>query len=202
MGLNLNRATLSLDPLNVAIIAKVEEASLAKHANDQPREYLGASLIGDECLRKIQFEWMTGASFPARVRSIFARGHYFEHESRAARRRRIPVRARARETRLRHGRRNDGRPRRWNHPQRAGRRRSRDPAVWEAKVSTRRTSAPSNGTGSPKSFRGTQPRSDSTSVSRPPQSGPGHDLNADTCERLHFTVPFDAASPRRRSTAP
>ena len=54
---------------------------MAKHANDQPRGYLGASLIGDECLRKIQFEWMTGSSFPERVRSIFARGHFFEAES-------------------------------------------------------------------------------------------------------------------------
>ena len=82
MTINLNRANLSLDPLNVAINAAIEQASLAKHAGDQPRGYLGASLIGDECLRKIQFEWMTASTFPARVRSIFARGHYFEIESR------------------------------------------------------------------------------------------------------------------------
>ncbi len=37
----------------------IEQASLAKHASDKPRGYLGASLIGDDCLRKIQFEWMT-----------------------------------------------------------------------------------------------------------------------------------------------
>jgi hypothetical protein len=81
MTLNLNRADLSLEPLNVLINDVVEQASLAKHAGDQPRGYLGASLIGDECGRKIQFEWMTGSTFPARVRSIFARGHYFEFES-------------------------------------------------------------------------------------------------------------------------
>ena len=79
--LNLNRANLSLDPLNISINEMIERASLAKHASDQPRGYLGASLIGDECSRKIQFEWMCGSSFPARVRSIFARGHYFETES-------------------------------------------------------------------------------------------------------------------------
>lgn len=79
--LNLNRANLSLDHLNTVINMAIEQASVAKHAGDQPRDYLGASLIGDECARKIQFEWMTGSSFPARVRSIFARGHYFEAES-------------------------------------------------------------------------------------------------------------------------
>src|SRR5262245_10123400 len=81
MTLNLNRATLSLESLNIAINDAVEQASLAKHAGDQPRGYLGASLIGDECARKIQFEWMAGSTFPARVHSIFSRGHYFETES-------------------------------------------------------------------------------------------------------------------------
>jgi len=81
--LNLARANLSNDPLNVAINARVEEASARKHANDRVRGYLGASLIGDECLRKIQFEWMVAtATFPARVHSIYARGHFFEAESR------------------------------------------------------------------------------------------------------------------------
>jgi hypothetical protein len=81
--LNLARANLSNDPLNVAINACVERACARKHASDQARGYLGASLIGDECLRKIQFEWMVAtATFPARVHSIFARGHFFEAESR------------------------------------------------------------------------------------------------------------------------
>src|SRR5262245_51012339 len=80
--IDLNRCNLSIDPLNAAINAAVEKASLAKHAGDPVRGYLGASLIGDECGRKIQFEWLTAATFPARVRSIFARGHYFEIESR------------------------------------------------------------------------------------------------------------------------
>jgi hypothetical protein len=80
--LNLSRVSLSTDPLNVGINARVEQASLAKHANDLPRGYLGASLIGETCLRKIQFDWMTSATFSARLRSIFARGHYFEAESR------------------------------------------------------------------------------------------------------------------------
>jgi hypothetical protein len=81
MPLNLTRATLSLEPINVVINDAIEQASLAKHAGDKPRGYLGASLIGDECSRKVQFEWMTGSMFPARVHSIFSRGHYFEIES-------------------------------------------------------------------------------------------------------------------------
>jgi hypothetical protein len=81
MTINLNRANLSAELLNAAVNAAIEKASLAKHAGDWPRSYLGASLVGDECSRKIQFEWMTASTFPARVRSIFARGHYFEIES-------------------------------------------------------------------------------------------------------------------------
>src|SRR4029077_18236200 len=76
------RANLSIDPLNESINARIEQASVLKHASDIPRDYLGASLIGETCLRKIQFEWMTSSTFSARVRSIFARGHYFEAESR------------------------------------------------------------------------------------------------------------------------
>jgi hypothetical protein len=81
MTLNLNRATLSLEPINLTINDAIERASLLKHALDQPRNYLGASLIGDECARKVQFEWMCGGSFPARVHSIFDRGHFFEADS-------------------------------------------------------------------------------------------------------------------------
>jgi hypothetical protein len=81
--LNLARANLSHDPLNVAINACVEQASARKHASERARGYLGASLIGDDCLRKIQFEWMVATTtFPARVHSIFARGHFFEAETR------------------------------------------------------------------------------------------------------------------------
>jgi hypothetical protein len=81
--LNLARANLSNNPLNTAINECVEKACARKHVIDQARGYLGASLIGDDCLRKIQFEWMVATTtFPARVHSIFARGHFFEAESR------------------------------------------------------------------------------------------------------------------------
>jgi hypothetical protein len=81
--LNLARANLSNTSLNVTVNAHVEQACARKHAGDQVRNYLGASLIGSECARQIQFTWMvTSTSFPARVHSIFARGHFFEAETR------------------------------------------------------------------------------------------------------------------------
>jgi hypothetical protein len=84
MTINLARANLSTTALNTTINARLEETCATAHVSDTPRSYLGASLIGDDCSRKIQFEWMCAATaIPARVRSIFARGHFFEAESRA-----------------------------------------------------------------------------------------------------------------------
>jgi hypothetical protein len=78
--LNLNRATLSLEPINVAINDAIERAAAA--TAELPRPYLGASIVGDECLRKVQFDWWIKPVLPARVRDIFARGHYFEDVAR------------------------------------------------------------------------------------------------------------------------
>ena len=84
MSINLARANLSTTLLNTTINIRLEQVCPAAHVGDTPRNYLGASLIGDDCSRKIQFEWMCASTaIPARVRSIFARGHYFEAESRA-----------------------------------------------------------------------------------------------------------------------
>jgi hypothetical protein len=85
MTINLNRANLSLDPLNAEINRHIEEAArlkLAMQHAQAPRGYLGASIIGDDCLRKVQFDWMATATLPVRTRSIFARGHFFEAETR------------------------------------------------------------------------------------------------------------------------
>ena len=43
-----------------------------------PRSYLGASTIGHECDRQVQFDWWVRPLLPARVKLIFARGHFFE----------------------------------------------------------------------------------------------------------------------------
>src|SRR5215475_14201220 len=78
--LNLNRASLSLEPINVAVNDAIERA--AATTAELPRPYLGASIIGHECARRIQFEWWVKPVLAARTREIFDRGHYFEERSR------------------------------------------------------------------------------------------------------------------------
>jgi hypothetical protein len=64
----------SNDPLNVAINALVERSATA----ELPRGYLGASAVGHECMRQTQLDWYRKPLLPARVKTIFARGHFFE----------------------------------------------------------------------------------------------------------------------------
>jgi hypothetical protein len=78
--LNLNRANLSIEPINGAVNEAIERA--AGLAAEAPRSYLGASIVGHECLRRIQFDWWCRPEFPARTREIFDRGHYFEERTR------------------------------------------------------------------------------------------------------------------------
>jgi hypothetical protein len=75
-----NRANLSGSDLNVLINTWLDAAALEKHQT--PRNYLGASGIGSECLRKVQYDWQCDAVHPARTRTIFDRGHLFESLSR------------------------------------------------------------------------------------------------------------------------
>lgn len=75
--LDLNRANLSTMPLCQAVNAALDLAALAEQA-EAPRDYLGASAIGSECLRKVQYDWQCVSVFPARTKRIFARGHAFE----------------------------------------------------------------------------------------------------------------------------
>jgi hypothetical protein len=78
--LNLNRASLSTEPINGAVNDAIERA--AASAAELPRPYLGASIVGSECLRKIQFDWWCKPILASRTREIFGRGHYFETQSR------------------------------------------------------------------------------------------------------------------------
>ena len=73
--LDFNRTNVSTSPLSVAINELIE---LAEWPEVNTRQYLGASTIGSECLRRVQFDWMVDAVFPVRTRDIFARGHLFE----------------------------------------------------------------------------------------------------------------------------
>lgn len=78
-ALDFNRANLSEWPVNVSINELIERAELP---SKNYRQYLGASAIGSECLRKVQFDWMCDPQFPARIKDIFARGHFFEEVTR------------------------------------------------------------------------------------------------------------------------
>jgi hypothetical protein len=73
-----NRNNRSDQPISVALNAVIDASVIA----ETTRGYLGASAIGHECLRRIQFDWMCDPEHPARLGDIFDRGHYFEQRSR------------------------------------------------------------------------------------------------------------------------
>jgi hypothetical protein len=75
--MDFNRANLSLEAINIAINDAIEQAA-AKAPPDPPRPYLGASIVGHECLRRAQFDWWIKPELAARTREIFERGSYFE----------------------------------------------------------------------------------------------------------------------------
>jgi hypothetical protein len=77
--LNFNRTNVSTSPLSVAINELIERAEWPEV---NTRQYLGASTIGSECLRRVQYDWMADAAFLVRTRDIFARGHFFEDVTR------------------------------------------------------------------------------------------------------------------------
>jgi hypothetical protein len=79
MTTDFNRANLSEQPLSQQINELIERA---EPPSKNYRQYLGASAIGSECLRKVQYEWMCDQELPARIKDIFARGHFFEGVSR------------------------------------------------------------------------------------------------------------------------
>lgn len=73
--LDFNRDNLAERPLSTLINELIEQA---EPPGENFRQYLGASAIGAECLRRIQYDWMCDAQFAARTRDIFARGHWGE----------------------------------------------------------------------------------------------------------------------------
>jgi hypothetical protein len=75
---DFNIANLTDQPFNVAINVLIERTSTP----ELPRPYLGASAIGDDCARRIQYDWWCKPELAARVRRIFERGHFFEFRTR------------------------------------------------------------------------------------------------------------------------
>ena len=65
--------------VNTEINAALDAAALAEE-REKRRNYLGASSIGSECLRKVQFDWKRDSIHPARTKRIFNRGHDSEEK--------------------------------------------------------------------------------------------------------------------------
>jgi hypothetical protein len=75
---NFNISNLDEHPFNIAINAFIERADTP----ELPRPYLGASIVGEPCSRRKQFEWWCKPELTARVKRIFDRGHFFESRTR------------------------------------------------------------------------------------------------------------------------
>lgn len=58
----------------------IDAAIADNHAKETPRNYLGASILGHECERYLQFEYFNtvGETFAPRTLRIFKRGHMME----------------------------------------------------------------------------------------------------------------------------
>lgn len=66
-----------------AIVGLIDQALVRRRERQEERDYLGASLIGEECLRKLQFHFFNvkvdpGKEFSGRKLRIFDRGHAAE----------------------------------------------------------------------------------------------------------------------------
>lgn len=71
---------LANDPFSVGVNEAIDRAALA--AARPTRGYLGASAVGGDCERKVQFDWMCDSFVDARQGRIFGRGHFFEEAMR------------------------------------------------------------------------------------------------------------------------
>jgi hypothetical protein len=75
--MDFNRACLSTELVNTVINDLIETAA-TRTPEVNERQYLGASSIGSECLRRVQYDWMVASTHSLRTRDIFHRGHVFE----------------------------------------------------------------------------------------------------------------------------
>jgi len=65
--------------VDTAINTALDAAALVEQREER-RNYLGASGIGSECLRKVQFDWQRVSVHAARTKRIFNRGHASEEK--------------------------------------------------------------------------------------------------------------------------
>lgn len=76
--LDLNRSVMRAKEANTVINAAIDAALTDRMGREPRRGYLGASSIGHECLRRIQWDWQEPGEVEARTARIFARGHWWE----------------------------------------------------------------------------------------------------------------------------
>jgi hypothetical protein len=75
--MDFNRTIFSTTLISVAINGLIETAA-TREPETNTRQYLGASSIGSECLRRMQYDWVVDSTHSLRTRDIFHRGHVFE----------------------------------------------------------------------------------------------------------------------------
>jgi hypothetical protein len=69
-------AGLAQQETNIRLNELVAKAMAAQP--QPPRRYLGASIVGSECLRKVQYAWWCVAEIPSKTRLVFEKGHLLE----------------------------------------------------------------------------------------------------------------------------
>lgn len=68
----ITKAKAASDAINEVIDAALERET------ETPRDYLGGSALGKECLRQLQWDWKRPAPIKGQTRGIFARGYWAE----------------------------------------------------------------------------------------------------------------------------
>ena len=76
--LDFNHSSIAHMASNDAINAEIDRALTSKIMAEEGRSYLGASALGHECLRKIQWDWKRSVAHEPRTQRIFDRGHWAE----------------------------------------------------------------------------------------------------------------------------
>ena len=82
-GFVYGRCTDAPEPLGARINRRIDVALVAERADQRPRDYLGASRIGEPCARRLVYEVThtpsdSGNEIDGRALRIFAAGHVFE----------------------------------------------------------------------------------------------------------------------------
>lgn len=77
--LDFNHTALKAKAANIAVNAAIDTAPAAQ---GQRRDYLGASALGYECLRKVQASYLNPKAPDAQLARIFQRGHWWERYAR------------------------------------------------------------------------------------------------------------------------